>query len=151
MGRIITIDSSNAHKLKVKCTNYECYSETIEDRNKLHRQILNTKNCCGLAFNQIGGNKRLYAIKNPTIKIYVNPTIVELSKDTYETFEGCMSFPKHSNSKVLRNKSITIKHLNSDGVYITETFDGVLAQIHQHELDHLDGIDIHHKKIKENK
>ena len=39
------------------------------------------------------------------------------------------------------------KEIIKDG-YITETFNGLDACIHQHEIDHLNGIDIHHKAKK---
>ncbi len=141
--------TTNIKDLNFKCSDVETYEQGIIIAKKLIIVCMfgNNKNAVGLAHNQIRGNKNVYIAKSKnTFRPFINASIVDASEEIFEHKEGCMSFPNKYNS-VTRHKWVKVNHLIKDG-YVTETFTGFEACIHQHEIDHLKGIDIHHK-IKE--
>ena len=122
------------------------HTEGLKIAKKLHLIAISNKNCVGLAHNQIQGNKQVYIThyKNK-FRIFINPTIINQSKNFINHKEGCLSYKK--GNTVVRYNWIVIKHLTENG-YIQEKFEGFEGYIHQHEYDHLQGIDIHHKTIE---
>jgi peptide deformylase len=144
--------TTNYDILKDKCNDVETYQEGLAIVGKLKWVALCSKNCVGLAHNQIRGNKNVYVVLESSKGFvgYVNPKIIKRSQETYITKEGCMSYPKAKATKVIRHDWIEIEHLTKEGIK-TEKFHGAIAQRHQHEADHLVGIDIHHKPIGDHK
>ena len=141
--------TTNINDLNFKCSYVYNYNEGLKIANKLKMVCLFGKNkdAIGLAHNQIRGNKNVYVIKSKnTFRPFINAKIVDASEEFFKHEEGCMSFPNKCNS-VTRHKWVKVSHLIKDG-YVTETFTGFDACIHQHEIDHLNGIDIHHKAKK---
>lgn len=72
-------------------------------------------------------------------KIFINPVIVKLSKRQVELEEGCLSI-RWKYGKVKRASKTTIRAYDENGKSFTYSASGLLAQIFQHETDHLDGI-----------
>ncbi|MEM7368282.1 MAG: peptide deformylase [Bacteroidota bacterium] len=70
---------------------------------------------------------------------YLNPTILEYSRETQTGREGCLSIPDESDS-VNRALQILIEYELADGSHHTELVEGFTAVIFQHEIDHLHGI-----------
>jgi len=101
----------------------------------------------GLAAPQIGKNLRIFVVVfNKISLVAINPEIVSVSSQLTEDsekkdqiMEGCLSLP-HFYGPLRRAKSITLKYLTPEGKEKTEEFSGFIAQIVQHELDHLKGI-----------
>jgi peptide deformylase len=99
-----------------------------------------------IAAPQIGVSKRLFLIEDqsadkdrlPTI-IAINPSFLKVSKKSHEVAEGCLSIPD-TYGIVRRHTNVTLKALNEHGKQFTRGAGGLLAQIMQHESDHLDGI-----------
>ncbi len=71
--------------------------------------------------------------------VFINPTLKKISKDKKLTDEGCLSI-RPIFGKVLRATKATIEAYNEKGEKITRGASGLLAQIFQHETDHLEGI-----------
>lgn len=71
--------------------------------------------------------------------VFINPEIIKLSKKEEELDEGCLS-ARWLYGRVKRSTNITIKAYNEKGVGFTRGAEGLLAQIFQHEIDHLNGI-----------
>lgn len=71
--------------------------------------------------------------------ICINPVITKLSKDRKLLEEGCLSV-RYLYGKVSRAHKATISALDEHGKPFTLGASGLLAQIFQHEIDHLDGI-----------
>lgn len=71
--------------------------------------------------------------------IFINPRITKTSKDSALMIEGCLSL-RWLYGNVKRKKKVTIGAYNEKGEKITRGASGLLAQIFQHEIDHLDGI-----------
>lgn len=98
-----------------------------------------TKNCVGLACNQIGGDKRLIVVWNGhTFFGLMNPVIVKKSKLTHMSEEGCLSL--EGIRTVKRYNWVTVVSVDpTTGKAMTNTFRGQTANIVQHEIDHLNG------------
>jgi peptide deformylase len=109
----------------------------------------------GLAAPQIGKSLRIFVINYEKInKVFINPKIVKIYKNVpvfnskkKDLLEGCLSVP-HYYGPLTRPGKITISYLNENSKRIKETFEGFIAQIIQHEMDHLEGILFIDKIIK---
>ena len=98
----------------------------------------NRERCVGMAANMIGYRKRIIIVATDFADIImINPVITEKSEG-YETEEGCLSLP--GVRKTIRYNKITVKYLDKAFKEHTQTFSGYIAQIIQHEYDHLEGI-----------
>ena len=71
--------------------------------------------------------------------IFINPKITKLSKKRAWMEEGCLSV-RWLYGKVLRSEKATIVAYNEAGKKVQKGASGLLAQIFQHEVDHLDGV-----------
>ncbi|WP_066707936.1 peptide deformylase [Celeribacter ethanolicus] len=99
----------------------------------------------GLAGPQVGAMLRLFVMdatwkegeKSPLAAI--NPEITDLSEDTCEMDEGCLSIPGIT-ATVTRPARITLSWTDLDGLRHTREMSGAEARIIQHEYDHLDGL-----------
>lgn len=82
--------------------------------------------------------------------VFINPTITKMSKEKAWVPEGCLSV-RWLYGKTYRSKKATIEAYDENGRYFKMGGSGLLAQIFQHETDHLNGtlfID-HAKEVKE--
>jgi peptide deformylase len=75
----------------------------------------------------------------PPDLICFNPEITKLSKTKKKMAEGCLSV-RWFYGNVLRSTKAIIKAYDTDGKVFTRGGSGLLAQIFQHEIDHLNGI-----------
>ncbi|MGB5944187.1 MAG: peptide deformylase [Leeuwenhoekiella sp.] len=80
-------------------------------------------------------SKALSAFK----KTFVNATITDETGDVWSYSEGCLSIPGISED-VFRKPKLTITYQDTDFNSYTETYEGVIARIIQHEYDHIEGI-----------
>lgn len=80
--------------------------------------------------------KELLAIEDT---VYINPEIKKLSRNKKPLDEGCLSV-RHLYGKVNRAEKATVTAYNEKGEKFTRGASGLIAQIFQHEIDHLNGI-----------
>ena len=98
----------------------------------------NRERCVGMAANMIGYRKRIIIVATGFADlIMINPVIAE-KRGAYETEEGCLSLA--GVRKTIRYDRITVRYLDMKFSEHTQTFSGYIAQIIQHECDHLAGI-----------
>ena len=71
--------------------------------------------------------------------VYINPKIIKTSKKTNELEEACLSVDGYFGT-VKRIDKVTIEAYDENGVKFTKGTSGLLSQIFQHEIDHLNGI-----------
>jgi len=71
--------------------------------------------------------------------VFINPVLVKSSKEKELMEEGCLSV-RWWYGKVKRSKQATVRAFDERGLEFTMGASGLLAQIFQHEIDHLDGI-----------
>ena len=104
----------------------------------------------GLAAPQIGLSIRLFVIDaspfaedEPELegfkRVYINPKIIERTGDSVQFNEGCLSIP-NIREDVDRPDSVTIEYYDENFQLKTESYEGIVARIVQHEFDHLEGI-----------
>ena len=98
----------------------------------------NRERCVGMAANMIGVKKRVIIVSlGFADTVMYNPVL--LSKDTpYEAEEGCLSLD--GTRRTTRYQNIEVEYRNAAWKKRREKYFGWIAQIIQHELDHLDGI-----------
>jgi peptide deformylase len=93
----------------------------------------------GLAANQIGVNLRAFSWNvEDEIGYVLNPRIVELSEETQDGDEGCLSVPGLW-YPTTRAWYARIEGMDLDGDDVVVEGTGLLARALQHECDHLDG------------
>ena len=97
----------------------------------------NRDRCVGMAANMIGVKKRIIIVNMGFMNIVMyNPVIVK--KDTaYETEEGCLSL--EGVRKTTRYQNIEVEYLDGSWKKHRQNYSGWIAQIIQHEVDHLEG------------
>ena len=96
-------------------------------------------NCVGLAAPQIGVLKKaIVVMTNTGWKVFVNPTIIARSKETYIATEGCLSLD--GQREVKRHKWIKVAFQQPTGKTQVVQYNGMVAEIIQHECDHLRGV-----------
>ena len=70
---------------------------------------------------------------------FINPKIVKISRDKKLLEEGCLSV-RHLYGKIKRSTKARVRAQNENGETFEMSGSGLLAQIFQHETDHLDGV-----------
>ncbi len=107
-------------------------------RDLLDTLQANRAGCVGMAANMIGVKKRIIAVNMGLLDIpMINPVIVKKS-GAYETEEGCLSLI--GVRKTTRYQEIEVEFLDINWKKQRQKFSGWIAQIIQHECDHLEGI-----------
>ncbi|MBI2476139.1 MAG: peptide deformylase [Candidatus Taylorbacteria bacterium] len=71
--------------------------------------------------------------------IFINPVITKIAKEKTWLEEGCLSI-RYLYGKVSRASKASVRAFNERGQLFTRGASGLMAQIFQHEIDHLDGI-----------
>ena len=86
----------------------------------------------------------------PKDLVFINPKISKLSRDKDWVPEGCLSV-RWLYGKTFRSKKATVTAYDENGKKFSRGASGLLAQIFQHETDHLNGILFidHAKDIKD--
>lgn len=98
----------------------------------------NRERCVGMAANMIGYKKRMIIVSmGPIDVIMINPVLISKS-GPYETEEGCLSL--EGKRKTTRYKNIEVEFQDADFTKKKMKFNGYVAQIVLHEMDHLEGI-----------
>lgn len=70
---------------------------------------------------------------------FINPVITKLSRDKELLDEGCLSV-RPLYGKIKRSRKASIRAYDEHGNLFERGASGLLAQIFQHETDHLDGV-----------
>lgn len=75
----------------------------------------------------------------PADIVFINPVISKLSREKNWVPEGCLSV-RWLYGKTYRSKKASVTAYNEEGKKFTRGASGLLAQIFQHETDHLKGV-----------
>ena len=98
----------------------------------------NRERCVGMAANMIGVAKRIIIVSmGPADVVMYNPVILTKS-GRFEAEEGCLSL--QGVRKTARFKAIEVEYFDELWKKRRQKYSGWIAQIIQHEVDHLDGI-----------
>lgn len=122
----------------------------------------------GLAAPQLGVLERLFVMRRPLTAlkgrdlrrqlgasrlerrydVFINPRLVAASERQELGPEGCLSLPEHP-CFVRRKWQVDFECLNEDGAAVKRRLTGLPAVIAQHEFDHLDGVLIVDREVKD--
>ncbi len=151
MAKLVPLNHPALHTIAEEITPEEFTDGTVIKLLKDLRQAIKTYKVDGytavaIAAPQIGISKRLFLIEDqskepdrlPTV-VAINPRFIKVSKKTHVVGEGCLSVPDLY-GVVKRHTNVTLEAQDESGQRFTRGAGGLLAQIMQHEFDHLDGI-----------
>jgi peptide deformylase len=124
---------------------------------EMRKALLSQNDGVAIAAPQIGESLRIFVVsgrafdiedgtyneddKTPIAKdlVCINPVITKLSRTKADMDEGCLSV-RYLYGKVKRATKATVTAYDENGNKFTRGASGLIAQIFQHETDHLDGI-----------
>lgn len=151
MAKLVPENHPALHAIAEEVTAEEFSDGTVAKIIKDMRSALKTYDVDGytavaIAAPQIGVSKRIFMIEDqskdrdalPSL-VAINPKLVKLSKKTHLVGEGCLSVPDRY-GLVRRSRNVTMRALDEEGEEYERGAGGLLAQIMQHENNHLDGI-----------
>jgi peptide deformylase len=114
--------------------------------------LASQKDGVAIAAPQIGIPLRIFVVSGQILKtvdekkykdgkdlVFINPEIIKLSKEKKEFEEGCLSV-RWLYGKIKRSTKASVRAYDENGNKIERGGSGLLAEIFQHETDHLDGI-----------
>ena len=136
--------------------------ETRELISKMSETLRKEPQGIGLAAVQIGIPKTIFMVSEYALKpsvfsrseddkelkkrkekenyaVFINPGIIKFSKKKELLSEGCLSVAGRF-GKVRRSTNVTIKAYDENGKKFERGAGGLLAQVIQHEIDHLNGL-----------
>lgn len=99
----------------------------------------------GIAAPQVGRCVRVFVVNGEYLDepsahmVCINPRLTSFSKKTSVLDQGCLSVPGVY-GPVRRPAKVRMKAIGRDGKRIDMMAKGILAQILQHEYDHLEGV-----------
>lgn len=151
MAKLVPENHPALHAIAEEITPEEFSNGTVDKIIKDLKKAIKTYDVDGyaavaIAAPQIGVSKRIFIIDDQSDRedalpslVAINPKITKLSKKTHEVSEGCLSIPD-TYGVVVRHKNVTMEALDENGQSYERGAGALLAQIIQHENDHLDGI-----------
>ena len=92
-----------------------------------------------IAAPQIGIRKRLICMLTDRPYVIINPTLEFIGEEMFELLDDCMSFPKLL-VLVRRYRHCILRYLDENWEPQEKQMDDDMAELIQHEYDHLDGI-----------
>lgn len=112
-------------------------------------QFVQQRGGMGIAATQVGIAQRFFIMSSHPNERYpyapdmpitcvINPQILWHSAETDKDWEGCLSVPG-LRALVPRYQRISVRYWLRDSTLIEADYDGFIARLFQHELDHLDG------------
>lgn len=135
---IVTVGDSVLRKKSRPVVNFDEKLHTLLDDM---RETLEKAEGAGLAAVQVGVLRRAVLVDiddGKGLMELINPEIVEVSEETEEGEEGCLSVPGEW-GMVTRPVSVTVRAQNRDGKWCMYKGEGLRARCFCHEIDHLDG------------
>ncbi|TAJ13156.1 peptide deformylase [Patescibacteria group bacterium] len=122
---------------------------------RMSTSLRTTKFGVAIAANQIGIDYRIFVVRGFVLenkekhteanaqedvdRAFINPKIVKVSRKKDILTEACLSVPGFSGT-IKRSLQATVRAYDEEGIRFERGGSGLLAQIFQHETDHLDGI-----------
>lgn len=150
MSKIVDRDHPALHTRAVEVTASEIGTPELDKLlADMSRALAGEADGIAIAAPQVGANKRIFLV-SPRIHgdkrteedrdlVFINPVITKLSKKREMMEEGCLSV-RWLYGEVSRATKATVEALDEHGQKFTRHGSGLMAQIFQHELDHLEGV-----------
>ena len=148
--------------LRKKCVDIDKTYENLPQLIQNMYETMYDANGVGLAAPQVGKAIRLFVIdaspfaevdedEEPEFteaemkemdgfkKTFINAQIIEETGEEWKFSEGCLSIPK-IREDVSRKPKVTIEYYDEKFKKHTDTYEGVIARVIQHEYDHIEGV-----------
>ena len=94
----------------------------------------------GISAPQIGAPVRVILVETDRKRTtMLNPEIVDVGPDDFSVWDDCFCFPDLL-VRVNRAHHVAVKYLDARGREQVVSFDGPMAELMQHEIDHLNGV-----------
>lgn len=151
MAKLVPENHPALHTIAEEVTAEDFANGTVAKILKDMRSAIKTYDVDGytavaIAAPQIGVSKRIFIIEDqskdrdslPSL-VAINPQIIKASKKTHLVGEGCLSVPDYY-GMVRRSTNVTLRARDEKNEEYERGAGGLLAQIIQHEYNHLDGI-----------
>lgn len=154
---ILPIVAYGAQVLKKKAKEVDLKDPTLPTFIENLWETMYAASGVGLAAPQVGVSLRIFVIDASPFseddklseeeqkvladfkKVFINPTILSETGDTWPFNEGCLSIP-NIREDVLRPDQLQIRYLDADFKEREETYSGLAARVIQHEYDHIEGV-----------
>ncbi len=121
-------------------------SKTMQDViERMSASLSGEHDGVAIAAPQIGVSMRIFVMSKKVSKkleqdvVFINPEIIRILKIKEELSEGCLSV-RWKYGLVKRATSCTVRAYNERGHEFVMSGRGLIAQIFQHEIDHLNGV-----------
>lgn len=120
-------------------------SEVRSVIEKMKKALDDQSDGVAIAAPQIAVSLRIFVVSKKVIPgvdddvVFINPEIIRRGKKKEYMSEGCLSV-RWKYGMVKRSTTATVRAYNEDGHEFVMSGKDLLAQIFQHEIDHLDGI-----------
>ena len=107
-------------------------------------ETMHVKDGIGLAAPQIGHSKKILVVdispfeEEATPQAFINPTIIDKWGESVVE-EGCLSIPD-VREEVVRPEGIRLAYQDTEGKKLEHSYDGWMARVLQHEIDHINGV-----------
>jgi peptide deformylase len=118
---------------------------------EMKKAVDSQKDGIAIAAPQIGESLRIFVVSSKIMReadpkykgkedhlVFINPKILKLSRKMQDAEEGCLSV-RWKYGMVKRAEKATISALDENGKPFERGASGILAQVFQHETDHLEG------------
>lgn len=105
----------------------------LQDTLMAHRD-----GCVGMAANMIGYKKRIIIVSMGFADLVMQNPVIKAKSGKYDTEESCLSLIGRRRTE--RYQNIEVEYLDVSFKKQRQKFSGYVAQIIQHEMDHLEGI-----------
>lgn len=137
--------------LRKEAKKVERFDEALKKIVVNMSETMKSSDGLGLAATQVGLDMQLFILSPETFEkqepkpisgdqniVFINPEIVEQSKEEYLSSEGCLSFPEVF-INVSRPKWVVIKAQDENGQFFEMRGEELAARAMLHERDHLIG------------
>lgn len=125
--------------LKERAEEVKEINKEVREFIKVMKVIMKKNKGVGLAANQLGRNLAIFiAEDNDKVLTFINPKIVKFIGKEEIVEEGCLSVPKIW-GYLRRFPEVILEYQNLFGKKKKLKAKGLLAQVIQHEVDHLKG------------
>lgn len=146
MSNIIQSPHKTLRDIAKEVSKSDIRSEKIKKTIEAMKHALNGEDDgVAIAAPQINEPLRIFVVSQKAIAkakgdvVFINPIITKLGKKKELVSEGCLSV-RWKYGLVKRATTATVRALNAEGNEFVMNGKGLLAQIFQHEVDHLNGV-----------
>lgn len=136
--------------LRKKCQRVEQIDDKLKQLVKDMEETMFLHDGAGLAAPQVHLSLAVFITNVPKqvdsdewipgiTRVFINPKILEYSKEEWLRGEGCLSIPNVFGT-VSRPMHIKVEATDLDGNHFVEEFSGLQARAIMHENDHINGV-----------